>query len=440
MSNFLILIVFIFTVFFARRIFQKWFNPISVYSFAWFFVLSLYELKLMSYISLSSLTWFTIIIAFLAFSLGSLTIVVSYKYYKPKNFYANNSKTNDAIFEDDGKIIKNAIILFSIIGFLAAIQHWYILFQKYGSLAEILFNANKIYRLRTEGKLDEVWGYIFIVPYAGIFLSGLFVAFKSKLTYVAILPFFAIVLKELANISRAGMLIAFFLFISAFFLYRNRMNSSQKKISLKSKLKILFSVIVVAFLIFAAATIVKTSRGAFESFSASSSTLKKYKEGIIFTPSVYLYFSSHVGVLSKYIDDDFESKTGFGEFTFQPIYNFLSKFELVKHPPFYEKGYFIPMWTNTGTYLRYIHADFGEVGILIFPYFLGFITTFYWFRYYKTQKLIYLVFLSYLFVLIMYSFVTIISRTATWLLSLLLTGATVYLVELYLFKFNKSHN
>ena len=73
------------------------------------------------------------------------------------------------------------------------------------------------------------------------------------------------------------------------------------------------------------ATIIKDFRGTFESYKASSSSLNKLEKGLIISPSIYLYVSSHVGVLSKYFQDPRE-KAMFGENTFQPIYNFLSKF------------------------------------------------------------------------------------------------------------------
>ncbi|MCX6149588.1 MAG: O-antigen ligase [Ignavibacteriales bacterium] len=416
------------TILISKIIFQKWFNHIALYTGAWYLMLLLYELRMMRYIDLSATTWIAIIGAFLSFIFGSVMVVAARNVFiKDDNVF---QETKDlGIFADDGRIIRIAILISSIIGILSAIQHWMVLIKKFGSIASAIIQANLVYRLRTSGELEGVIPYVYIIAYVGVFLSGIYIAYKNKVTILSALPFIAVIMKEIGNASRAGMLISIFLFVSSYFLTKHLIVANKNVKIKKNKTRLVISVAVLISLFILAAGLVRTSRGAIENYSAASRSLSQYKGGFFITPSLYLYFSSHVGVLSQYLEKDFYYTAMFGETTFQPIYNFLSKFEIVKHPLFYEKGYFMPMWSNTATYIRPLHADFGIVGIYIVPFILGFSASFYWFKFFEKRKTIYLVILSYLYVVIMFSFLTMITRSATWLVSFVLLLLVIPFME-----------
>ena len=133
-----------------------------------------------------------------------------------------------------------------------------------------------------------------------------------------------------------------------------------------------------------AASLVRISRNigteTSESYEGTSNELRQFKDNLIISPSLYLYLSSDVGVLSQYLRSEGTSYpemdyTQFGQNTFLPVYNFLSKFGFIDRVSGYQRGYFIPMWTNTGTYIRELHADFGITGILLGPYLIGLLIT-----------------------------------------------------------------
>lgn len=174
---------------------------------------------------------------------------------------------------------------------------------------------------------------------------------------------------------------------------------------------------------------VRSTRGSIESFSGSSQKLNELKGNFFLTPSLYLYACSHIGVFNKYLELDYEKRNRPGEITFQPVFNFLSKFGVVHHPPFYDKGYFIPMWSNTGTYLKPLFEDFGPLGIYLGPFILGFFTSLLWFNFFEKKSLISLIYLSYFYVLIIFSFLTMFSRTGIWLISLFLTHLITIWIE-----------
>jgi len=122
------------------------------------------------------------------------------------------------------------------------------------------------------------------------------------------------------------------------------------------------------------------------------------------------------------------------------FYSTVAKFGLTKRPKDHDKGYFIPVWINTGTYLREIYSDFGLVGIFIVPFLLGLFTTYFWFRFMDTGKLLYLVILSHLYIIIGFSFVIFAVRLATWVFPIILTPIFIVMVERFYRKKNPTTN
>ncbi|MGE5432801.1 MAG: O-antigen polymerase [Syntrophomonadaceae bacterium] len=400
----------------SKYLFGKWFNHLALYTAVWYFVITLYEVRLMNYVEIKSTAWLVIAGSFVSFFLGSVTVYFARNSLRPASGTVPDSNRHLKLFSDGGKFVRNVIIVCFVIGLFAAIQHWMVLIKMFGSIGAVLVKTNLVYRMRVDGELEGVIPYVWVVAYVGVFFSGIYTAFKNKMTFVAFLPFIAVILKEISNASRAGMLVAFFMFISAFFLYRH---IAPNKISFSRRAKLLLASAVLIGLIILSAGMVRTLRGSTESYSANSKELNQFKSGFFITPSLYLYLSSHVGVLSEYLEKDFDYRAKlFGETTFQPVYNFLSKFGMVEHPKFYEKGYFIPMWTNTATYLRLLHSDFGISGIYVVPYLVGLLASFYWYRLLEKKKTLDLVLLSFLYVVIMFSSITIVTRLASWFISL----------------------
>jgi FtsH-binding integral membrane protein len=91
--------------------------------------------------------------------------------------------------------------------------------------------------------------------------------------------------------------------------------------------------------------------------------------------------------------------------------------------------YHIPVWTNTGTYIRELHADYGVTGVFLIPYLLGMIITFLWFKFYEKNNLIVMTVLVYLFIIVGFSFLMIITRLNIWFLGQILIIAYIPLLE-----------
>lgn len=411
--SFLFLIVGIIS---GKLIFKSWVNHLTVYFFVIGGLTFLYELKLLAYKELTTLTWFVLISSTFSFILGISTILSSRKLNLSSDNQSAKNFSEIPLFKDDGKVLKYSAVFFSLVGLFVALHRWYIMINIFGSIPAVFVNAAWVYRINVKGEIKE---FIPILPsfvYVGVFLSAVYTAYKGRFSFISFFPILCIILKELTYFGRGEMLFSTLEFFFTFFLTRNLL-SREKNIKFKfSKINAVISILLLVALVITAASIVRTSRGVKESIRGSSQELKQLEDNFIISPSVYFYLSSDLGVLNQYLNEEKETAK-FGENTFRGIYYLLSKLRIVEEPQFFQKGYFIPYWSNTGTYIREIHADFGIWGVLLIPYILGILLTWFWYKFFNEKSFIVLAILVYLNLIVAFSFLVMVTRLNQWFLS-----------------------
>jgi len=424
----LIVILFILSlpgVYLGKYLFGRWFNHVTIYTVIWFGLLFFYHLGYIKYYPLSFETWSYIILAYLSLIFGTITVFISRTALKQSSEISLfNSKQFKTEFINSAKL-KKIIIFFSLIGIFSGLQQWYILIKLYGNIPSILLNGSEIYRMRVEEGIPGVIPYLQSFSYVGLFLSGLYGAKKKSIPLITVLPLFGVIVKELANFSRAGILLGFVLFLTTYILTKNMIVTNDNIKAKKNKSKNVAIIIVIVILLISSAVFIRAFRGTVESFSGSSKELSSLRTNLLISPSLYLYMSAHIGVFNMYLKVDEEKSEVFGKNTFLPIYNFIAKLNLVKHFKQYHRGYYIPVWTNTGTYLRELHSDFGIVGIILGPYLLGLFSTILIFVVNSRKNLFYLTLLVFLYVIIIFSFLVLISRLGVFYISLMLILFTI---------------
>ncbi len=412
----------------GKYLFNYWFNHLSLYCAIWGGGIIFYEMKLLPYVELIPEAWYIIGGGFLAFLLGIFTIISSRSIFQNDSKSVNQSNFEIKIMKDNGKILKYTIFLLSTLSLLSAIQNWYVLIKMFGNIPNALIHANLIYRLNVNREIHGVIPYVSALGYVAVFFAGIYSAYKGKFTLLSVYPIIGIVIKELAEVGRAGILLSFIEFFASFFLFRQvlkRIDADKYKFSRRNA--IIASTFILALFVLSA-SFIKIVRGSYESYIGASRKLNKLEGNAIISPSIYLYMSSDVGVLSKFLYEGTETAM-FGENTFLPVYSVLSKFEVLKRPSDYQRGYFIPMWTNTGTYLRELYADFGPIGVFLGPYLIGLLTTWFWFKFYERKNLLTFLFLVFFYIIVGYSFIVMVTRLSYWFISLVLLFFFIPVIE-----------
>ncbi len=404
MTIFFIIIFSVFSILLSKKIFSHWVNPISVYSVIWVGMLSLYELKLMPFYSLTTFTWVVVIGAFISFVFGIITI---YIWHNRFNGITGNVTENgiNTFFFDEGKTIRNLILIFSIIGIIGSLQHWYVLIGIFGSVKNVLINAIKVYQMRQKGEPKGIWPYIWLFSFFATFLAGIYSAYKGKISPIVILPIIGIILKDAAKVARNGVLLGLFEFIFSylFFSYYLRKTGVLKKKKLNTK-KIVGLIVIFSLMVFAVSLIKALRTTDEKKYSVAKSELAQTKGGFVISPQIYFYAAGQVGVLNKYIMSGAEEHRPFAANTFKPIYSFLGKLGLVEKVDYKLKGYLIPLWSNTATYLRDLINDYGIVGPFLFPFLLGMLIAYLWYKFMITGKLKILLLLTHFSMVIGMSF------------------------------------
>lgn len=419
MSLFLVAVISILGIILGKLLFKKWVNHLTLYCTIMGGLFFLYELKLFRYPDIIPLAWFFILSSFLSFLLGILTIISAKNLYPKNQISSQQSSLLLPIFWDEGKALKYSLLFFSLIALFVAIQRWMVLIGMFGSIPAVLINASVIYRLNVSKEIKE---FIPILPafvYVAVFLSGIYTAYKGKFSFLSIFPFIGIVLKELTYFGRAELLLTFMEFTFSFFLFRHLLNNDPFKRFRFSKKNAIVATTILLILLIVSASFIRVSRGARENYMGASRELKQLSENMIISPSVYLYLSSDAGVFSKYVELEKED-VNFGENTFFIFHVFLSRLGVIDKPSFFPQGYHIPMWSNTGTYLRELHADFGAAGVFVVPFILGLLITWLWFKFYEEKKIIVFAFLVYLYLIVGFSFLTLVTKLNQWYISLLI--------------------
>ncbi len=371
----------------------------------------------MNYIDLSPVFWFTVHSTILAFVLGAITVFSARKAAGKDNHPLQNF-CSKPVFSDDGRVLKIFLVVAGIAGMFFALLQWQYLIKKFGSVTSVLLQANFIYRLRVEGEVEEAIPYLYIISYAGVFLGGIYTAYKGKLTFWGIFPLFAVIIKDIASVGRAGIFLGFLIFLFTVIFFRHFQRTFDRQLYTKTRRKLITAFLITALISVGSANLVKLVRGTAETYKTSTSTLNKFKDVPVLSPSIYLYFSSNMGVLSRYLEEQSEDPL-VGSNTFQPVYNIIAKTGAIEKPKSYPKGYLIPMWVNSATYLRDVHADFGHVGIFGIPYLLGVIITFLWLRFYERPDYLTFVLLIYTTLIIGFSTFYMVTRSSAWFISLI---------------------
>lgn len=411
MISLISLIVTVASIFLSKVIFRKWFNPLSFYAIIWGTMVFAYGFRLLPLVDISNEAWIAIILSYIAFIFGVLII------YTARDIYHNSeppsaTKNNFYILYNDGKLLKTIIWIFAVIGLFAALQHWYELLSRYGSFTEIFIHSLRVYRERIDGVESGEIPYLWLFSYIAIFLSGIYTAYKGKIEIVTVLSILGIVLKEMARFTRNGILLGMLEFIIAFILFRY-MLSAQKGRRTQSKRKLVLGSIFLILLFVVSASFIKVARNTYDDYKGASSSLSQYKGGAFISPSIYFYLTSQIAVFSRYLEVGNE-KLLFAQNTLFPVYSLLSKTGVVKRPSDHNVGYFVPTWSNTATYLRDLHADYGFAGILFGPFLLGLLVTFYWYKVFYEHDLISFVILSFLLIIVGMSFFVILIKSINW--------------------------
>ncbi len=367
--------VILFTVLFAllgRFAFGRWYNHVTLYVVIWGTALTLFVLRLIAYYPLEEQTWLVIFAGSSAFLVGSLT-VWAYRLAtgRPVGFIYRREEIERYASPELQKALVRTLWFINGVTFLTVMQHWYVMAKIAGGVPQMILFSNLMYSFRIEYGIPGGIPYGKSLTLLGALFGGVLTALRGRPSMAAVAPLIIIFLGEIVSVGRSLLIQGGIFFVSGYFFCRYHYVDKSAKVPTRVKMQQMFALVIIFAMIITGMEFIRTNRGGTKSeFEGTTKTLERVNGAYFISPSLYLYLTSGFGVLNQYLKKDVEDPP-WGANSFAPVYHILAKLGLDVKVSIYTKFYKTPVASNNGTYLREAHADFGILGVLLYPYTLG---------------------------------------------------------------------
>jgi oligosaccharide repeat unit polymerase len=245
---------------------------------------------------------------------------------------------------------------------------WVINIMHYGSLAYIFLNSFTI-RSNTIGLAESIFPAYLTYPSSLVYPAFVLavVLFEErgsrKYIYAALVLFVLIVLQDLLTFGRIGILYAIFCLVGYCLVYRKRVLTIRN--------------IFLFALLFLVLLLPRLVRGSFDNMSETMGNYLPYIRFDIHPIfysflSVYIYYCSSPFALDTYLSSGVDVYT-FGQRTFTPIYNIVSKLFGFERLNTIDPMVKVPFEYNIYTFVKDIYSDFSLLGVVLMPIAVGWV-------------------------------------------------------------------
>jgi oligosaccharide repeat unit polymerase len=260
------------------------------------------------------------------------------------------------------------LVLIAVLGAVLVAWLWALNISHYGSLEYIILNSFTI-RTNTIGVSESIFPVYLTYPssliYPAFVIALVLYEHRGGGRYLAaaFAIFVLIALQDLLTFGRIGILYAIFCVIGYWIVYRKRVFSLRNLLLFSA----LFFILMLPRLL----------RGSFDNMSETVRIYAPYLRFDIHPVfysflSVYIYYFSSPFALDSYLAGDIDLHT-FGQRTFTPIYNLLSKFIGFERINTIDPMANVPFEYNIYTFVKDIYSDFSLVGVVLVPLAVGYV-------------------------------------------------------------------
>ena len=403
------------TVLLGRWMFGKWFNHLSLYGVCWGFSLALFHVGLIYYYPLEAETWLVIGAGWLAFVLGSATIVAAR--FSLGRTDLPGTFTPGAGTDDASRTLGVVLWIFNVVIVIEAIHHASVISRLIGGITNFSRVANILYNLRVKQEIPGMIPYLSSAGLTACLLAGVYASRTGRLQMIWLVPPLVTTVDSVLNMSRGTMIIGGVLFASGYV-------SNRKKGALMNlapgatKIRRFIAIALALALFIAGIDFVRSTRGIVESYGTATNALGKMQGDMLITGSVVFYATGSYGVLNQYLKKGDEQGI-VGGYSFAPFWRLIAKLGFPTYVEQTQPFYMTPRPSNNGTYLRELHADYGLMGVVAGPFLLGALASAYWFRAVRSQRVMDIMILGHIYVVVAMSIFLIATQWGYWLASLL---------------------
>lgn len=344
----------------GRIISGRWFNPFSVYSAVWSLVLALNRLSVFPYKGLAGQTWAIIALASGMLFLGFLQGILLLRLHNTPSQFKKDFVTQPMLH-----LLKIGVLTLGLVGAIGASLNIVLLLREAGRVAGVGSFALQLYTSVVKGKRN-------LVPYLGAFalgaatLGGIHDGARRRPSVLGAFPLAILVFSDLGLMGRTSTVFGILTYASAYFI------TIPKKASGRERLRVFVPIFVIGVTGLMIISIFRWTPGVMTRWLGPQVNMG----GHSLVLGTYVYLSGPPSVLDAYLAVGGEKGLLF-QHTFPGLLHLLYKAGWIsEYVPYFKKAYNIPFPFNPGTYLRDILADFGIIGVVVIPYFIGLLTTF----------------------------------------------------------------
>lgn len=424
MAVLLIIIIALDIIFISILISGVRLNPITIFIFFWGLSIIANILNWYGFPKVDSWGWLVITSSIFYYVFGSMTVCLS----KPKN----NNKYLKYFLDDFNKnnVILKVILVLCAISFIGIVSDWWVLFKRFGDIISIFINANLIYTMRVEGEGLGGIPYLGSLSLSACALAGIYFERTRRFRFLLIFPFILVILGALASMGRVTIIMAILLYLNPCIMSYGFIDRKNTTVRYRMKIFIVIAAIIILVL---GSTKIRVIRGGnveivdrVPAFLISLGLV----ENPIFS-SIYTAISGPIASFSSSLNHDREDLgKGLipGMQTISPVFRLIGKMGLLPSVSYYEIAPESEL-PNIGTYLKDIYIDFGLLGVIMIPYFLGYFTMFLLYKWIQNGKITVCITLSFMYLFIEFSPVVNLFRLGYFLIPFTVSVLSIYFIE-----------
>lgn len=394
----------LYVVIFAKRIYKRYVNPLSIYSVPWSISVAAYELKLIAYYDLSIVTWCVVFGFQLVYILGCLLAI------GPNRWVVSHQLPQASNVKLKLKL-KRAIVFLSGITAIGIVPGFIKLLLYYGtSLSGAVALSQQIYhdRLAENIRFFNI-PYLPSVVYLALILCGIYI-YRYRFELFLLLPSSLVAMSAIGTGNRYYLIFALIMLVLPMLVNVAKVPNAHIK---GWKNKFLIPTVVTSIIVlFYRITVVRSSWVTVPSYASSAMERLMYIQPAIF--KLYTYLASPVGVLNAFLHDPYFE---FGRVTFAFVYNIAERVGIKSSDYRIARSYFVPVQSNTGTYIKDLLGDFGLPGAILFAFILGYVCSRLYLAHITMPSILVEIYLVIFFVLTIISFFSLyLSETMLWII------------------------
>ncbi len=377
----------------SKKTLGDFFSPLAIYVFFWGIALGFFFLNWVSFDELGNEVLMVILISFLCFVAGGLAPTF-YAWSRPQAFVRQPRPL--AIHRRRFEIALAALFAFGIFGFGVQLIH----LQMEVGLSSFITDPQRVRDLHSNIKY---LGFFDILNLANFVIATIYIAIFPKPKPWIVLMLAWALLSTFVSTDRTRFFYTVIWSFYAVIYTRQRVDLTRRMImgGLATALAL------IGFFLLIAKVYVKQ---AYDDNMEYINISSEYSLAI----DPYIYLTGSFPVLQAFMQDKTEKM--YGKYTFEPIVKIIEViFPDLSRAEIVGKFYRVPVELNVGTYIQSFMLDWGELGYVLCPFLIGFLTMWIYFKM-RFRKTLFLVYFTAIisFCTTISIFVNHYTQTATW--------------------------